>query len=221
MEIKNLGIRKQLAIYHITMIGNAIGNAYLIKGMYDDAKIIWNRATEVTTGEHLIESVVLNNDRKAQAINDYALQVLNVFISSQYPTASLFTKRANMLAAEHRKNILYRMASTRYETHQALFTAVVTELLCFDPYITQMGLSEDHGERSMCMAQFIASMVGDFISEEDWNPIHEELSDQLASYNFDIHRQEFINACLELTINSETDLDIYQTIEQVIANQQG
>lgn len=215
MQVKHMSIRKHLELSQITAVGNAIGNAQLLSAMYLESNRFWNMANDAMSGNHLIMGVVLNNEGKSSAIMDYALQISNMFIESKHPTLSLFSKRAFSLATEHRKSILYRMAAGRYNTNEELFKTVVTELLCFDPFVTEIaifGVQSEHTSR--LLARFIAAMLGDFVSEDDWNVTHEELAEVLSSIDFESRREDFINVCLELSLNTETVFDFYQLVEQ-------
>lgn len=215
MQVQNMSTHKHLELYHITSVGNAIGNAQLLNAMYLESERYWDMARDALSGNHLIMGVVLNSDGKSSAIMDYALQITNRFISSKHPTLSLFSKRAFTLATEHRKSILYRMSAGRYNTNTELFRAVVTELLCFDPFVTDIAIGGVNGSSTgSALAHFIASMLGDYISEEDWNVSHEDLANVLSSIDLENRREDFINACLELSLSTETVFDFYKLIEQ-------
>lgn len=215
MSVKNMSARKHLEISQILSVGNAIGNAQLLGAMYLESNRFWGMANDAMSGNHLIMGVVLNNEGKSSAIMDYALQLTNLFIESKHPTLSLFSKRAFSLATEHRKSILYRMSAGRYNTNEELFKTVVTELLCFDPFVTDIAIAGVDGPRTgALLARFITAMLGDYVSEEDWNVTHEELANVLSSIDFESRREDFINVCLELSLNTETVFDFYKLIEQ-------
>lgn len=215
MTVKNMSVHKHQEIHQITTIGNAIGNANLLTAIYDESAKFWNIATDSLSGNHLIQGIVLNNDSKSTAITDYALQICGLFISSKHPTLSLFTKRAFSLAVEHRKSVLYRMAAGRFNTNEELFRAVVTELLCFDPFVVDMSMSNFNPTfKAASLAKFVAAMLGEYVSEDDWNVDHEELVTLFQSFDFDERREDFINACLELSLNSETPLEFHSLLGQ-------
>lgn len=221
MNFPQLSVTKHQEIYQITQVGSAIGNADLLKGMFDDSRKFWNAAIDATSGAHLIEGVVMNNESKAAAITDYALQLSNLFITSRHPTLSLMTKRAYSLNTEHRKSVIYRMAALRFQNNEELFRAVVADLLCFDPFIVSMALTSSKEERTRLLAKFIASANGDYLAEEDWNPTHEELVENLLLIDFNDKREELINACLQNSIGTAHGVEIYQLINHAVAQLAG
>lgn len=221
MKLPQLSVVKHQELYQITQIGSAIGNADLLAAMFDESRKFWNAAVDSISGGHLIEGVVMNNDSKATAIGDYALQITNLFITSRHPTMALMTKRAFALNVEHRKSVIYRMSGLRFSNNAELFRAVVADLLCFDPFVVAMALAASKEEKAKLLAKFIASANGDYISEEDWNPTHEELRENLTKVDFHEKREELINACLENSIGKEYGVEIYQLVNDALVKLQG
>jgi hypothetical protein len=221
MNLPQLSVSKHQELYQITQIGGAIGNENLLRAMFDESRKFWNAAVDAASGAHLIEGIVMNNEAKAAAITDYALQLSNLFITSHYPTMSLMTKRAYSLNTEHRKSVVYRMSALRFNNNVELFRAIVADLLCFDPFVVSMALTDSKEEKTRLLTKFIASANGDYLAEEDWNPTHEELFENLLTIDFHEKREELINACLQNSIGTNHGVEIYQLLEDAIKSVSG
>lgn len=216
MTISKLTARQHHDIFLVTQIGEALGNVNLVKGLLDDSLKFWKIAVDSQSGEHLIENVVMNSKGKVQAIADYALQLTALFTESRYPTLALLTKRALILNVEHRKTVVNHLSSVRFPDNEDLFRAVVLDLLCFDPFVVDLAIPQHNVDfvdvvikRSETLVKFILSSEGNYKSDDDWTPEHDDLADMIITKNLNTeNREEWINASLEIIISGGTYIDL-------------
>jgi len=216
MSYTKLSVLSQHTVFQVTQVGEAIGNANLIRGMFDESDKFWNAAVNSGTGEHMIQDVAMNGGGKVQAINDYALQIVNQFVTSRHPTLSLLTKRAFSLNAEHRRTVVSHLSSQRFTSNFELFKAIAIDLLCFDPYIVSLAMLDERSFDGHTITKFIAAADGSYLSEEDWNVTLEELANAFSSINFFDRREDLINACLEIIYSAESYIDITDLLLKAI-----
>ena len=113
-----LNATEQVKLWAAVSIGNAIGNAIMLRGIYQESNRIWDRAVLLDdTGKHLIAGRLNSDATKIQALQDYALQVSMYFDQSKYPVSSLLTKRSFALNTEIRKAVIFQGASRQFNTN--------------------------------------------------------------------------------------------------------
>lgn len=218
----NLTLIEQLRVWQIGHIGNAIGNANLVRAIFDESEKFWDRAINAETGGHVISGKISNDQVKRSAIADYALQVAFLFTESRHPVLSLHTKRAFALNAEMRAAALNSNTSKVYVTNDELFKMVMIDILCFDPHIVEMALAIDNDIKVKQLVWFIGSLNGDIRTEEDYTFEHDDLYDLLKGYNVIENREGFVNECFQYIysgkgrVNEELPDSLYEVITRGI-----
>lgn len=211
-----LAIRDQQNLFFATQVGTLIGNINMIAALFDESWKYWDRARSDNNGEHIIAGVVLNNERKTQAISDYAAMMTGHFMDAKYPTLALYTKRGLSLAAEHRKEVIFRMSGQRFEGNEQLFKALFANLMCFDADAIDAAITGDKELKVRYFTKLIYATLGDFLTDSDWSPLQEEMYELLRAYNVFDRREEFVNALITETINGAPGRDFDFILESVL-----
>lgn len=203
--IQNLNIEQHFNMTRGLRVGEIIGHANYLRAFCDDMKPTWDLAREVTSGDHLIENVVYNNNRKEQALMDYAMVFLDRFINAPDVSLSTHNQRSVQLSDETRKAILYRLASITFKTPEDLFRKLATELLGFDTYLVNFALCKPE-ERPRMFTWAYESIVGNLRAESDWDALCEDIVEALIGFDLFGQREEIVNAYLEEAINAPSDI---------------
>lgn len=217
--MQDLNLNKQLMAGYFIGLGNAIGNGNLIRSIFDESEKIWDRAIDLQSEGHMIARKLGNDAGKLTAISDYALQVVQMFIESKHPNLSLFAKRAFTLSVDHRKAVISLLSHRQYDNNANLFKAVMTELVCFDPYLVDFALlpAQDLETRAEALTWFLGSMTGDIVTPEDWSFTCEDTVLALTGYPYLEKREELVNACLNhIHTGYEDGTDFFDALQTII-----
>lgn len=130
---------------YISFIGRmheTMGNAKIIKALYETSQAEWDRSFDSNTGTHLIEGV-FTSPQKTDAVKIYISKMMKMHMNSIGSRLTAWTK--DTIASENTTNVAIsnRIAASEYKDNMPLFLLVATRLMGYDDGLVRFALMDE------------------------------------------------------------------------------